>query len=57
MPNLSDIYIVFDNSPRFQCIVLATLDKEEAEREAATSDDFIIIQPSGKEYPDSLRHC
>ena len=32
MPFLDDIYIVFDKSPRFQCVVLATLDKEEAER-------------------------
>ena len=53
--DLFDIYIVFDVSPRFQCIVLVTSDKEEAEKEAAISDDFCIMQPSGKDYPDSIR--
>ena len=53
--DLSDMYIVFDVSPRFQSIVLVTFDREEAEKEAAISDDFYIIQPSGKDYPDSIR--
>ena len=53
--DLSDMYIVFDVSPRFQSIVLVTFNKEEAEKEAAISDDFCIIQPSGKDYPDNIR--
>ena len=52
---LQDVYIVIDPSPRFMCIVGVTASQKEAEAMAEIDDDYRIIQPSGKDYPDSWR--
>jgi len=54
--NTADIYIVIDMSPRFQSILLTTFDKEEAEEFASLCRDRMIFQPSGKDFPSTLRH-
>lgn len=53
--SLSDAYIVLDISPRFQCVVLVTDDREKAEKMAKLGDDYVIIQQSKREYPDSWK--
>lgn len=51
----SDLYIVLDVSPRFQCIVLVTDDRNEALEMVRKDSDHVIVQQSGHEFPKSWR--
>jgi hypothetical protein len=53
--DLLDAYIVLDISPRFMSVVYVTFDKEKAEKMAAISRDYVIVQASHRDYSDTWR--
>lgn len=51
----SDLYIVLDVSPRFQCVVLVTDNRDEALEMLRKDPDHVIVQQSGHEFPKSWK--